>query len=210
MKRFIYVLFLMFVFLPLVFANPNEYDALYNDYQTVFISETQQWHAGGIADEGIVLTKKIPDSIGRNSQYYYSDGRLAFALNTDFEFIKDGEFIAVNNNELKFSKVLYDEERGFEQVELSPLEIQKIFPEAEVIRLSLLDNDNKMWISKGFFKKKNILFVNDSNKYYYKLTPKAKKAQDKDIKAMVTLSRFGIYNFKHYGERDGKLTVYVR
>ena len=85
-----------------------------------------------------------------------------------------------------------------------------MFPEAEIIRLSQIDSDNKIWINKPLFQQKKLIFVNDSDEFYYNLTAKNKKIQDEDFRPLITLSRLGIYNFNHYGKRDGKLILYVR
>ena len=67
-----------------------------------------------------------------------------------------------------------------------------------------------MWIHNPIGEKKELLFVNDSDKYFYKLTSNCKNAQSQEIRGLITLSRYGIYRFTHYGQRDGKLTIYVR
>ena len=58
MKKILCLILLFFV-TNLVKANPNEYDALYHDYQAVYTPSEAVWTSGGIADDSIVLTKKL-------------------------------------------------------------------------------------------------------------------------------------------------------
>lgn len=186
----------------------NPYDAIYEGYQAVYSPDTETWTAGGVGDDKVVLTKKLVQSMGVTTEYVDEDGNVVISLSTDFEFVKNGLLITVDNANLLYYKIVYNGER-FLQVPLSYFELQQAFPDAEVVRLSLLYG-NKMWISKKLFSKKRVLFVNDSENCYYKLTAKAKKAQDKEVKGLITLYRYGIFNFSHFGERDGKIIIYVR
>ena len=67
-----------------------------------------------------------------------------------------------------------------------------------------------MWIHKPLFKNKKILLVNDTDRYFNKISCKSKNIQDSKIKGLITISRYGIFKFKHYGQRDGKLIFYIR
>ena len=62
----------------------------------------------------------------------------------------------------------------------------------------------------AMLKNKTILLVNDTDKYFHQITCKSKGAQDEEIKGLVTFNRYGIFNFKHFGKRDGKLIFYIR
>lgn len=216
MKRFLLVLLSLFLInFSSVFAEenietPNDYDAIHNIYQAVYNPETNIWTAGGVVDgEEIVLTKKTIESATTYSQLFYPDEKLALTLTSDFEFIKNGKLIGVDNNNLKFNEIIYNGEY-FEEIPLSLLEIQKLFPDTEILRLSQIDADHKLWIHKPLFKKKEFLIVNDSNKSYYKLTPKIKRLQKSEIKCLITIPTYGFYTFTHFGEYKGKIKIYVR
>lgn len=216
MKKFLLILLSLFLMnFSFVFAEENiekinEYDAIHNIYQAVYNPETNIWTADKVVDEeNIILTKKTIEGASAYSQLFYPDERLALTLTTDFEFIKDGRFIGIDNNNLKFYEVIYNGDY-FEEVPLSLLEIQKLFPDTEILRLSQIDADHKMWIHKPLFKKKEFLIVNDSDKSYFKLTPKMKLLQKSEIKGLIIIPTYGFYTFTHFGEYKGKIRIYVR
>ena len=138
-----------------VIANPNPFDVIHDGYQAVYVPSEEIWVAGGVADDRIVLTKELVEGAGSYSRYNNSDGSLAFALATDCELIKDGKLIVVDNNLLKYSRIIYDGS-SFEQIPMSDEEIQQAFPNAELFKVSNIDNDGKTWLHKPLFKKKTI------------------------------------------------------
>ena len=208
MKKFFFLLLAIF-FHSFVFANTENFDFVNDGQQITYDSYNKIWTVGGINEDDIILYKKFYDGAGSYSQYMDSDNKIAFTLTTNLEFVKDGVLYAVNNDELKYYKISYDGER-VEEIPLTIVEIQELFPDAEIISLASIDDDNKMWIHKPIGEKKKLLFVNDSNRFFHKLTPNCIEAQDEEIKGLVTISRYGIYRFTHFGQRDGKLTIYVR
>ena len=209
MKKFLIFVCVLFGVSLSVFAQAESYQAIYDGNSVAYNPESQIWSTVANSESDITLVKKLYSGAGSYSQYYFLDGARAFTLNSDFEFIYDGMLVAVDNANLKYNKIIYSV-NGIEEIPLSNFELQKMFPEAELIRLSFWSGDNKIWVTKGLLKKKQILIVNDTNKYYYNLTAKSKGVQDEDIRGLITLSRYGIYNFSHFGERNGKLIMYVR
>lgn len=209
MKRFFVLFFLLLTFHSVMAEEVRE---IADDTQTklFYNIDTNVWSEDyAVNDNHIVITKKIIDSASSYIQLFYPDESLALTLASDLISIRKGVLVGINNNELRFSKIVY-EDGYFEEIPITALEVQKLFPETEVVRLSLLDSDNKMWLEKPFFKKKDFLFVNDSNKSYYKLTPKFKKIQKSEIKCMFTIPCFGMFTLTHFGERNGKIRIYVR
>lgn len=216
MKKFLLILLSLFLMnFLIVFAEENseevnEYDAIHNIYQAVYNPETNLWSKeASLEYDEIILTKKTIEGASTYSQLFYSDERLALTITSDFDFIKDGRFIGVDNNNLKFNEIIYNGDT-FEEVPLSLLDIQKLFPDTELLRLSQIDADHKMWIHKPLFKKKEFLIVNDSDKSYYKLAPKMKLLQKSEIKGLITIPTYGFYTFTHFGEYKGKIRIYVR
>ncbi len=208
MKKFLISLFLL-MGCNLVLANPNPYDVIYDEYQAIYTPSENSWSAGGIADDSIILTKELVEGAGSYSKYTYEDGTLAFALPTDCEIIKDGKFIVVDNNLLKFSKVIYDGE-SFEQVPMTEEEVRQAFEEVELFKVSSIDSDNKTWLHKPLFKKRTILLYNDTDRFFHQINCKSKNVQNLDIKGLITFTRYGIFRFNHFGEHKGKLIFYIR
>lgn len=208
MKKILTFLFLIVLILPAV-AEENIHNALYNESTAVYSLENNSWSNEKINENDIVLKKTLIEGTGSHSIFYYEDGTLGFALATNYELIKNGKMIIIDNNLLKYYKMVYENE-SFRQVELTYNEIMEVFPQAEIFRLSLIDEDNKIWIHKPFMKKRTLLLVNDTEKFFHSLTCKSKNVQDKEIKGLITISRYGVIKFKHFGEYKGKLTFWVR
>lgn len=216
MKKTLLILFSLFLinfsasYAEEITNESNEVVLYENIYQAVYNPETNLWSKEASLEESeIILTKKTIEGASTYSQLFYSDERLALTITSDFDFIKDGRFVGVDNNNLKFNEIIYNGDT-FEEVPLSLLEIQKLFPDIELLRLSQIDADHKMWIHKPLFKKKEFLIVNDSDKSYYKLAPKMKLLQKFEIKGLITIPTYGFYTFTHFGEYKGKIRIYVR
>lgn len=207
-KIFITLMSLIFA-TSIVIADEKDFYPVADETQIFYSPSLQTWSTETQTVDEIILTKRLFGGPSGNSEYYFDDGKRAMILSSQFELIKDGKLFSIDNNNLKYYEISFDG-TNYEENPLSTLEIQKLFPDSELLRLSHIDIDNKMWIHKNLFKKKQILFVNDTNKYFYRLTANCTKAQNQDIRGLITLSRYGIYRFKHYGKRDGKLTIYVR
>lgn len=156
------------------------------------------------------LIKNLAEGEGSCSLYTNKDESFAFALTTSIELIKDGNLILIDNNLLKYSKLVYDNDNRLVEKDLTDDEIKNIFPDYQIYKMSQIDEDNKMWLHKPFLKTLKLILVNDTNKYFHRFSCKSKNAQDENIKGLITISRYGIYNFTHFGERNGKLTFYIR
>ena len=206
MKRFLLVL-LTFIGIQLnSFGTEQEF--IVNENFVIYSPTNASWTTGGIVEDGIVLTKKVQYGNGAYSQYFYHDNKLAFTLTSDCEFIKNGTLVSVNNNELKYTKIIKSE-NGFEETLLSEEEIQSIFPDCEIIKMSKFQN-NKYFLRKKLFAKKNILLLNDTKKFFYNPICLNTKAQNSEIKGLITIHRYGKYHFKHFGARNGKFTIYTK
>ena len=51
-------------------------DGLYDNYQAVYSPTTKSFSTGLMADDRIVLTKKVSEGTGSYSSYYYSNGKV--------------------------------------------------------------------------------------------------------------------------------------
>lgn len=160
-----------------------------------------------MADDRIILQKRTSTGSGSYSEYYYNNGKQAAALSSNFEFIKDGRLITSNNAELKYGELIYQQGKFIEKP-LSYEDMQKIFPNAEAIKVSQFDN-GKLKIKKGWFNKKTILLFNDTDKNFYKYSFKPKYVKETDVTGLITFKRIGKVTFTHYGDNNDKLVIYV-
>lgn len=192
-----------------VLANENIHNAVYDKDNVSYSMLSSKWQRVSFETDSINLVKQLVKGTGSCSVYNTEDGALAFALATDYELINNEKLIIIDNNFLKYYKLIYNG-KSFEQVLLTDDEIKAVFPSADLFKLSTLDSDNKVWIHKPFLKKKTILLVNDTENCYHKLDTKSKNVQDPEIKGLITFNNYGIVRFKHFGTRDGKLIFYIR
>ena len=210
MKRFCCLLLILMAVTLSVMSADLLYEPVCDGSQVTYSPSLKTWSIQRETDDSITLTKRAYGGADSYSQYFTFDGSLVITTSSGFEFIKNGILIGVDNNYIKYYKIIYNENNQFEEIPLEASELQDMFPEIEIIRLSQVDDDYKLWIHKPLFKQKKLIFINDSENFYYNLTAKNRRIQDEDFKPLITLSRIGIYNFNHYGKRDGKLILYVR
>ncbi len=209
MKRIILILLLLLGVNSYVNAEEENY-SIVKDQDTLFYSPIMStWSKELQEDDDIVFKKTLIDGTGSHSIYNKADDSLGFALATDCELISNEELIIIDNNLLKYYKLDYNY-GDIQQVELTDEELNKIFPQAEIFKLSQIESDNKIWIHKPFRKNKVLLLVNDTDKFYHQISCKSKGIQNPEIKGLITIPRYGIINFSHFGEYNGKLTFYIR
>lgn len=107
------------------FVCAETFEKLYDKYQVVYIPSAKVWTTGSMADGRIVLQKRTSAGTGSFSEYYDNKGKLVTELNSNFEFIKDGRLITVNNHELKYGELVYQKGKFIEKP-LSYNDMQKI------------------------------------------------------------------------------------
>ena len=161
MKRILYLTTLiLFLTLP-----AYAYDSVENNYEITY-SPKRGWAFSSTDKEKTVLIKKQAEGSGGYSEYYYEDGTLAVTLNSDYEFIFENNLICVVNSNFKYYKLIKTSD-GFKISALTIPELKEIFPNTDIIKISEFV-DNQIIIKKAPFKDKNILLLNDTNKYFYK------------------------------------------
>lgn len=200
---FIFIFCTLIAFCAPVFA----LDPVYENDKVIYDTKTKCWSKEE-NKEGIILYKKTSSGTGSYSIYYYKCDKPAFQSGSNFEFIDDKKLIAVDNASLKYSKIIFDGSK-FIQIPLEIEELKTIFPDVEIIKISRFKN-NKLTIKKPLFKKKTVLLVNDTDKYFHKYFVSPESSANKNIKGLITLSKkFTKVKFCHLGEKDG-LTIYIK
>ena len=209
MKKYLLILIILLISVGInLSANgATNFNIIEEDSQIIYEPSTNSWVKESTAEDAIILIKKDYDGTKMYSQYRDADERLVFALDSGCEFLYGNRLIVVNNNYLKYAEVIYDGEK-FEEVYLTSEEIKSMFPEVNLVHMSEFI-DNSLHYHKPYFKKQNILLYNDTDKCFYKLTCKPKRAQDEEVRGYIKLNHIGWFSFKHYGERNGKLKLFV-
>lgn len=192
----------------LCFINPAFAGAYNNITEAVYSPQTQSWSVCKVNEDDIILNKKTAEGTFNYSGFYYEDGTLAAAVNSNFEFIKDGMLIIVDNIGLKYYKLIY-KNGGFYDVLLSDEELQKVFPGVEIVKISKF-KDGMIILRKNCLKSKKILLVDDTDEIYYHFECKRKSAQDKCIKGLLTFRSIGKCKINRYGIHNQRLKIYIR
>ncbi|MBR1908587.1 hypothetical protein IJ818_06595 [bacterium] len=203
MKRILYLTTLiLFLTLP-----AYAYDSVENNYEITY-SQKRGWAFSSTDKEKTVLIKKQAEGSGGYSEYYYEDGTLAVTLNSDYEFIFENNLICVVNSNFKYYKLIKTSD-GFKISALTIPELKEIFPNTDIIKISEFV-DNQIIIKKAPFKDKNILLLNDTNKYFYKYSLTPNYIQDENIKGLLHINNYGEFEFSHYEDENEKLKITVR
>ncbi|MCQ2754640.1 MAG: hypothetical protein MJ231_06300 [bacterium] len=207
MKKILFFICLVLFFIGNSCFAKTEFSIVAEDSQIIYEPSTNSWVKESDAEDAIILTKNDYDGSKNYSEYRDAGDKLIFALDSGCEFLYGNRLIVVNNNYLKYAEVVYNGEK-FEEVYLSSDEVKTVFPDVELIYMSELD-DNFMYRHKPCFKKQKVLLFNDTEKCFYKLTCKPKRAQDDEVRGYIKLNHPWLYRFKHYGERNGKFKMLV-
>ena len=160
--------------------------------------QNSTWSSQQQTPDDIRLKNKRFVGSGGFSEYYFENGKLAIGPVTNVEFVNDGQFIGINSHDLKFFKYIYKDGKITPQL-LTEEEIQKLYPDYEIVKISQF-NDYEITLYKKAFHKKNFLLLNDTPLSFYKYNYKPESVNPSYIKTFITVSHSGKIVFSHYGD----------
>lgn len=201
---------LAFFVLNFVVSSAFAYEYIKPKESVFYNIENATWATVQNDASDIKLKNKSFIGSGGFTEYYYSDGKLAIGPETNIGFIKDGEFIGINSQDLKFYKFVYNNNEFTKEL-LTVDEVQELYPNYSIIRVSDFKN-NEITLYKKYFSKKNVLLLNDTEQSFYKYNYKPSSVNPDYIKPFIKLSHAGKIVFSHYGEdtKDSPaLKIYV-
>ena len=138
-----------------------------HEKQNVYYNITnKKWSATQTSPKDIVLRYKMFESSGGFSEYYNNKGKLAIGPFSNTEFINNGDFVGIDNGNLKFVKYIYNN-GYFKAIDLDEAYVQTLFPNAKIIKLSEFKN-NEYTIYKTPMEKLTYLVLNDTKQNFYK------------------------------------------
>lgn len=156
------------------------------------------------------FVKKIPEGVAGYSEFYSSDDKFLFSTATQYEFVKDGSLFGYSNYDLKFYEFKFGNDL-LTQRELTFEEVQELFPDYKVIRIS--DFSNKTNCLKIKKKKRNLklILLNDTDRYYYNysFTTNNSKLKKYQLLGVLNISRKGMIQFSAFGENTKEKPWYV-
>lgn len=160
-------------------------------------------------NNAISFTKHMTVGTGGFSEFL--NQKKYYDTNTTIEFFDGNKLIGYNQHLLKFFELGFDGNQ-ITRTELTVPEIQKLFPNTEIIKVSDFKND-KITVRKPFFKHKTFLLVNDTDRDFYKYSYEKFGNGTELIKSVIDVKRPRKIVFSHFGSRDElfpTLTIRIR
>lgn len=204
MKNFIIILSILFLCSP-VFAGNME--PVLNNTKLFYSPKSNLFSIGKSNDGDISISKKTSTGTGNYSIYSFSDNNEPTMLGSDYEFVFNGRLITCHNAELKIYELVYNG-KNFEEKQLTDAQIQEIFPNAEIIKISQFNQDKKLTVKKHFLKKKDFLLLNDTKEYFHKYSFHPQSVKISPVGGLFKVSSIGKITFSHFGQ--DKYTIYVK
>lgn len=194
---------LLFSFLTLgAYAQKNfdtDYltDTVYEDNQVVYTPSTALWTFNSVADDKIVLTKKISAGSGSYSEFLYSNNEPAFSFGTGFEFLYHDKLVAFDRYALKFYLVRYDpENKVFFKKDMPDTMLEEIFHDVKIIRVSEFKN-NELHVRKAPLRPMKLLLLNDTPEYFYKYHFHGDNFESYNLFGLLEVNKMGTIEFHH-------------
>lgn len=175
-----------------------EYNGVYDTQKIIYSPSALMWSQTSSGKNDISFIKNT--SSGNYSHYVSNCAEVG--LNSNFEFIYDGRLIGVDNSNLKYYEIEYQNNELIQQL-LSYEQIQEIFSDIDVIKLSDFKRGTYTIINHS--ENKMILLFNDTEDCFdkYFITPE-KSIACKDIKGLIKLPRRGKITFSDIENKESK------
>ena len=154
--------------------------------------------------------KFISDGSGSYSEFYNSDGSFAFNTGCQYEFIYKGSLIGYSNPDLKFYDFTLTNGELVRR-ELTFEEIQALFPDYKIIKISEFSpNNNSLKIKKDKHNFKIILLNDtDRNFYHYSFTSGNARFKTYPLTGFIDIKKKGMIQFSHFGENTANFPWYI-
>ena len=206
MKKF---LLTVVIFSLTLTANANlEYKNIKEEGKLKLVEDT--WTTKVERKDSDYFIKFISTGTGNYSEFYKSDGDFAFTTGCQFEFIHNGDLIGYSNQDLKF----YDFSLIGGEItrrELSEEEIQVLFPDYKIIKISQFSpNTNSLKVKKDKHHFK-VIILNDTDKnfYHYSFTSGNSKFKTYPLAGFLDIRRKGMIQFSHFGDNTKESPWYI-
>lgn len=202
MKKIVFILMLLLFGIP-VFA--ADIKPVLSNTELLFSPKDNIFSLGAPENNKISLSKRTSTGTGNYSIYSYNNNEIM--LGSNYEFLFNGRLISCHNADLKLFEVIYNG-KNFEEKQLTDEQIQEIFPDAEIIKISQFNKDNKLTVKKQFLEKKDFLLLNDTDKYFHKYSFHPQSVKFTPVAGLFKASTIGKITFSHF-DAD-KYTIYVK
>ncbi len=202
MKKYVLILMALFTCLS-CFA--GEMNPVLTNTELLYSPKDKTFSVGKASGNQIQLSKHTSTGTGNYSIYTYNNKKIM--LGSNYEFLFEGRLISCHNADLKLFEVIYNG-KNFEEKQLTDAQIQAIFPDAEIIKISQFNQDKKLTVKKHFLEKKDFLLLNDTDKYFHKYSFHPQSVKFTPVAGLFKASTIGEITFSHF-DAD-KYTIYVK
>ena len=210
MRKILYILFVLCFSLS-VYAEDLAsipYKNIEEEGKIKYVNDV--WSSDVSRKDSDYLIKFISTGTGNFSEFYRSDGSFAFTTGCQYEFIYKGDLIGYSNQDLKFYDIVFMDGK-FVPRELTPDEVQVLFPNYTIIKISEFSpNTNSLKIKKRGRNFKVIL-LNDTDKtfYHYKFSSGNAKYELYPLAGFIDIKKRGMFQFSHFGENTAEFPWYI-
>ena len=142
-------------------------------------------------------------TIGSGGYSEYKLNGKTFETDTCYEFLYGNKLVGYNPYKLKFYDLQF-KNNNFEKNELTEAQIKELFPNVEIVKISQFNND-EITLYKPVLKKKTFLFINDTDREFYKYQFENYKNQSEFIHGIFEPRHAGTYIYSHFGGRDKEI-----
>lgn len=144
------------------------------------------------------------------SNFYTKENIFKFSTNSHYEFIDKGRLIGYSNFDLKFYEYDFFDE-ALHQRELTECEIQELFPEYKIVKISeFSDTTNSLKIKKGKKDLKLILLNDtDANYYNYWFSTNNAKFEPYELKGFLNITQKGMIQFSRNDDNYERNAWYI-
>lgn len=147
---------------------------------------------------GISFTKHMTVGSGGFSEFL--NQKKYYDTNTTLEFLNGNKLIGYNQHILKFFELGFDGKKITTR-ELKADEVQKMFPDTEIVKISQFKN-NKIVLKKNRGETKTFLLLNDTNRDFYKYSYEKHGNGTELIKSIIEVNKPKTIVFSHFSSRD--------
>lgn len=185
-----------------------EYKNVKNNSKIIYNQDKDIWSQNINRKEKKYFIKK--QSLNGESIYTSFDNTLSFSTECQYEFLENGNLIGYSNKHLKFYDfAIVDNE--LTKRELSAEEIQALFPQYKIIKLSEFSkNTNSLKIKKDKHNFKIILLNDTENKFdNYSFSTNNAKFEKYQLIGFLNIHKKGMILFSNYGENSETTPWYV-
>lgn len=175
----------------------NSVQNINNNSQILYSPTHNMWTLKSEEKDNISFKKTISTGSGSYSIYKYNNEETM--LNSNYEFIYNSRLIGADNENLKFYEILYKNSK-LEQKLLTEQELQEIFTDVDIVKISEFNNGVYPVINNCANKK--ILLYNDTEANFHKYFVKPEiSAADRNIKSLIILPKKGKVKFAHISDK---------